>query len=375
MMKIIFQLLCLCVYDKLKMFIKRIKINNFRNINNSIIKPSEKINFIYGKNAQGKTNLIELIYYSSLYKSFRTNKSINLIAEKKNNFIIDMDIINNKVNNNLKISLDNKKNRKITIDNKKPDSKNFYKILNSIIYHPDEISYLKIYPIYRRNLIDRSIFYINNEYINTFKKYIKCLKQRNIFLKQINKENDVWKDQLIEYAYIIINERIKYIEKINFYFDNLSKKNKLKEKYSILYNKYNKEKIKDILFNLFKNNELKEKQYGYTLVGPHIDDFIFLVNNNNINKYSSEGQKRSFLLSYKQAQLRDYKNIHGYNPILLLDDMGSELDIYRKENFFNNILDDSGQVFITTMNITDIKKSNTKIFEVNNGDFSEFNFN
>lgn len=357
------------------MHIKKIKITNFRNIKNSIIEPGEKINFIYGNNAQGKTNLIETIYYSSLFKSFRTNQNINLIADKKDSFIIDINIINNKVNNNLKISLDNKKNKKISINNKKPESKIFYRVLNSIIYHPDEISYLKIYPVYRRNLIDRSIFYINNEYINLFKKYIKCLKQRNIFLKNLNEKHDVWKDQLIEYAYLIIKERIKYIEKINFHFDILYNTNKLNEKYYIDYNKYNKNSIKEDLFYKFKKNELKEKKYGYTLVGPHIDDFIFLVNNNNINKYSSEGQKRSFLLSYKQAQLRDYKNIYGYYPVLLLDDMGSELDLCRRDELFNKILENSGQVFITTMTIPDIDKKETKIFEVNNGEFSEINFN
>jgi len=356
------------------MYIKNIKINNFRNIENCNIDPDKKINFIYGKNAQGKTNLIESIYFSSLFKSFRTNKNINLINNKKTNLFINIAIINNEVTNTLKISLNNKNIKKISINNKKPDNKNFYRFLNSIIYFPDEISYLKNYPAYRRNLIDRSIFFIDNNYINIFKKYTKCLKQRNIFLKSAD-ENDIWKDQLIEYAYLIINKRIDYVEKINNYLNFLNKKDKTKEKYSVEYNKYKKERIKDDLFINFKKNNLKEKKYGFTLTGPHIDDFIFSVNNNNINKYSSEGQKRSLLLSYKQAQLLDYKDIYGYYPILLFDDMGSELDSSRKTNIFNRILDDSGQVFITTMDIPDTDKNKTKIFEVDNGDFSEFIFN
>jgi len=356
------------------MYIKYLKIKNFRNINDCHIRPNKKLNFILGKNAQGKTNLIETIYYSSLFKSFRTNKNINLINKDSESFFIDINIINNNVNNKLKISLDKKNKKEIFINEKKPDNKNFYKILNSIIYFPDEISYLKNYPAYRRNLIDRSIFYINNNYINIYKKYKKCLKQRNIYLKFEDDNNDIWKDQLIEYAYSIIIERINYLERINIYFEALNKKTENKEKYSIKYNYNNKdkEKIKDNLFEKFKINENKEKKYGFTLTGPHIDDFIFSVNDNNINMYSSEGQKRSLLLNYKQAQLLDYKDSYGYYPILLFDDMGSELDLCRKKNIFNKILDNSGQVFITTMDIPDINKNETTMFEVIDGHFSEF---
>ena len=354
------------------MYINKLIIKNFRNIDECHIEPNNKINFIYGKNAQGKTNLIETIYYSSLFKSFRTNKNINLINKESESLFINLNISNNNVDNKLKISLDKRNNKNITLNGKKPDSKNFYRVLNSIIYFPDEISYLKNYPTYRRNLIDRSIFFINNNYINIYNKYKKCLKQRNIFLKSIGDSNDIWKDQLIEYGSLIIKERINYIERINSYLNKKNLSNYNDEIYCIKYNNYDKEKIKDDLFYLFETNSNKEKKYGFTLIGPHIDDFIFSINNNNINMYSSEGQKRSLLLSYKQAQLLDYKENYGYYPVLLFDDMGGELDSYRKTNIFNKILNNSGQVFITTMDIPDIDKKETTIFEVVNGNFSEF---
>ncbi|MEE4255004.1 MAG: DNA replication and repair protein RecF [Desulfuromusa sp.] len=353
------------------MHINKIIINNFRNIENTVISPSDKINFIYGQNAQGKTNLLESIYFSSLYKSFRTNKNTNLINKDYNSFNINLEIINNNVNNNIKIFLDNKNKKNIIINNKKPDNDFFYKILNCIIYYPDEIIYLKTYPLYRRNLIDRSIFFINNEYIYLFKKYLKCLKQRNIFLKLKKCEDDVWRDQLIEYASLIIEERMLYIDKINEIlssFENL----KIKENYLIEYKKIDKKEIKDNLYKKFKKNEIKEKQYGYTLFGPHIDDFIFTLNGSDINKYCSEGQKRSFLLCYKQAQLQHYKNIYGYYPVLLFDDIGTELDLSRKTNIFNKIIENSGQVFITTIDIPNMKNENIKVFKVDNGSFSEF---
>ena len=355
------------------MYIKNLKINGFRNISNCNIEVDSKLNFIYGKNAQGKTNLLEAIYFSSLYKSFRTNKNTDLINDKEEIFFLNIEVINNKVSNHLKIAIDNKNTKKIIINNKKPDNK-LYKILNSIIYYPDEISHLKFYPSYRRNLIDRSIFYINNEYINIYKNYVKCLKQRNNFLKSNNYEYDIWKDQLIEYGYSIIIERINYIKRINNFLEDISSKNNLKEEYSIKYSNYNIENIKDHLVDKFDRYESKERKYGYTLVGPHIDDFIFLVNNKNMNRFSSEGQKKSLLLSYKQAQLLDYKELYDYYPILLFDDIGNELDTSRKKNIFEKLIDNSGQIFVTTTDINDINTNKNKTFEVKEGEFSEFTF-
>ncbi len=353
------------------MFLKNIKIRNFRNISNCDIDPETKINFIYGKNAQGKTNLLESIYFSSIYKSFRTNKNIDLIKKNKDEFIIDLQINNNLTNNNLKIIFDKKNNKKIFINNKKPEKTNFYKIINSITYYPDEIIYLKTYPSYRRSLIDRSIFFIKNEYSILYNKYIKCLKQRNLLIRNKSKEYDTWKDKLIEYGYLIINERIKYIERINDQFNSLCDKNEINEKYFIDYSIYNKENIKEDLNNKFINNSIKEIKYGYTLVGPHTDNIIFEINDNNINKYSSEGQKRSFLLTYKQSQLLDYYNYYGYYPILLFDDMENELDKVRRTNIFNKILDKSGQIFITTTDLPVYKYENSKYFEVINGEINE----
>jgi len=359
------------------MFIKKLKINNFRNIDNCIISPSEKINIICGNNAQGKTNFIESIYYASIFKSFRTNKNNNLIENEKNNLNIEIIVANNGVDNTLRVNLNRKNLKKLSLDNKKPDS-HIYKILNTIIYYPDEISLLKNNPSYRRNIIDKSIFFINNEYINIYRKYLKCLKQRNIFLKskniEKNKNIDVWKDQLIEYGQIIINERIEYIKRINEIFKNLYKSTNISEIYSVNYDDYCKKNIKDELSKKFEKNKFKEIKYGYSLAGPHLENFNFLINNNDINKYSSEGQKRSLLLSYKQAQLIDYKEHKGFYPILLLDDIGTELDDSRRNNIYNKLLADSGQVFISTIDLPSIDLDKTTIYKVKNGIFSKFIF-
>jgi len=355
------------------MYIKSIKIRNFRNIENCFIFPKKRINVICGENAQGKTNLIESIYYSSIFKSFKTSKNINLINRNHSNFSIDINVLNNNVESNLKIYLDSKKGRKIVINNKNPD-KLIYKNLNTVIYYPDEISLLKNNPAYRRNLIDKSIFFINNEYVIIYRNYIKILKQRNIFLKNQNYKDDIWKDQLIEYAYKIIKERISYINKINSDLYKFSKDEVLNEIYSIKYTDYDIENIKDYLNKKFIDNKEKEKKYGYTLIGPHIEDFKFYINDHDINKYSSEGQKRSLLLSFKHAQILDYKDKFGYYPVLLLDDVGTELDNIRKNKIYNKLLTDSGQVFVTTVDLPDIFLNKSSVYKVNNGKFLKLEF-
>ena len=352
------------------MFIKKLNLKNYRNIINLEICFDEKINLIYGKNAQGKTNLIESLYFSSHLKSFRTSKLNDIINVDSNYTSINLKVNNQYTDNDIKYILSKNNIKEITVNDKKPDKNKFFKIINSILYYPDEVSYLKIYPNYRRNFIDRSIFNLNNEYIDIVRKYNRCLKQRNIILKNNDKNLNVWTDQLIEFGSTIINYRNIFVNEMNLLLNNQTKENKINENYSIDYTKYELNKIKEDLFFRYKKNNDKEYKYGYTLVGPHTDDFIFKINDKDIRKYSSEGQKKSFLLNYKQAQLFIYKKKFGFFPILIFDDMGSELDENRKKNFIYRIIENTGQVFITT---TEIPKSlsNTSIFEVDNGIIAE----
>jgi DNA replication and repair protein RecF len=353
------------------MIIKNIKIHNFRNIELCNIEFNEKINIIIGDNAQGKTNILESIYYSTFYKSFRTSENKNLINIKADKFDIELDLLKNKIRNNLKVSLDKSSNKNIFLNNKKPDSIALYNTLNSIIYYPAEINLLLLYPSYRRNLIDRSIFFIENSYINIIKKYNKIIKQRNIFLKNYVNEYDPWLDQLIYISAEIIKKRIDYLEIINNKLYELYKNSQLEEKYNIKYKKYNKVNILEELNSHFKNVKDKEKKYGHTLFGPHVEDYIFYVNDRDIRKFSSEGQKKYFLLHFKYAQLLDYIDKFDDYPVILYDDFGSELDSKRTKNYFDKLYEKSGQIFITsTKNISDLY-SDCKVMSINNGNISD----
>lgn len=351
------------------MFIENIKIENFRNIENLYIDNFKKINFFIGNNAEGKTNIVESIYFSSFLKSFRTSRISDLIKDGYLKSTININIIDNKVNNNIYVQFDNKiKNLKV--NSKKPDN---YKYINVIIFHPEETNYVTSYPMYRRNLIDRSIFYTDYNYINIYKKYFRCLSQRNSYLKNEKNFKDIWLEQLIYYGSIIIRKRLSYIDKINKYFsgDNFKKINL--EKYFIKYSKNYDDfsSIEAFLNEEFSKKLNREKLLGYTLVGPHKDDINFLLNGRPAEAFASQGQKRSLIISFKTAQILDYKAVQGHYPVLILDDMTSELDNNRKNILLENLLENSGQVFITSTDFKTINSSEqTKVFRVNNGEIS-----
>lgn len=343
------------------MIINNIKLKNFRNIIEANIEFSDSINYIIGNNAQGKTNLVESIYYLSLLKSFRVNKNTDLIMKNKDLLYIKA-TIDNITNNNIETSLNRKNLKNIKINNKVPEKFQLFNLISCSVFFNDELNYLKFYPSYRRNFIDKSIFYTNNNYLTYLKKYNKCLKQRNSELKK-NKFDNIWIDQLIEYGSLIIYERIKYIQRIN----NILSSNE-EESYFIKYQFNNTDNIKDILIEKFSKVKLKEIDYGYTLCGPHTDDFIFTIDNNDFRKFSSEGQKLSFLLNMKYAQLTDFENINGCKPILIFDDIGKELDLNRKTKIFDKFFNKNCQIFITSTNI-DCFSENSKTFNVEDGKF------
>ncbi|HEY5672273.1 MAG TPA: DNA replication and repair protein RecF, partial [Malonomonas sp.] len=216
------------------MVIKKIKIGNFRNIESAEFKVSPKLNFFVGNNAQGKTNLVEAIYTAAFLKSFRTQNIEETIKENSSRATIEIEVNNQSVNNIINCSYD-KKNKILTIDKKKPEYNKYYSLLNVVIFYPEEVNYLSNYPLFRRNLLDRSIFYSNFDYIYVYKKYVRCLKQRNSYLKKDSRDVDCWTDQLIAYGSEIVKERLLYIEKINNYFNSFNFKKINGENYYLNY--------------------------------------------------------------------------------------------------------------------------------------------
>jgi len=202
------------------MYLEKIYIKNFRNIENESLNPSVGINLLFGNNAQGKTNFLEAIYITSNLKSFRAKKNSEIINFDKNKATLNLKLNKNRVSNNITLELENDK-KEIILNNKR--TKKISKSLgfiDTILFYPDDIIIVKGSPLLRRNLIDRAIFQTDNSYLNLLQKYYHCLKQRNSSLKNGITDASLWDTQFSELATIITYYRISYIERINLILDH-----------------------------------------------------------------------------------------------------------------------------------------------------------
>ena len=355
------------------MWINKIKLNSFRNYENKEIDLHEKINVFYGENAQGKTNIIEAIFLSSIGKSFRTNKEKELIKFNKEKAIVEIEYKKSDRDGKIKIEIGDKKNIFLNDIRLKKLSELLGNI-NIVIFSPDDINILKGGPQNRRKFLDIMISQIRPNYMHVLTLYMKTLEQRNNYLRQIKFENkeenllEIWDEKLVEYGIKIYEYRREFIEKI---------KNKIEKIHSEI--TQNKEKIEIKYFsdaNTRQNfiNELKSRRKldilkGYTTKGIHRDDFSIYINGKEVNVYGSQGQHKTVILSLKLSELKVIYDEIGENPILLLDDFMSELDNQRRMNFIKSIKDT--QVIITCTEKISLENLNYFSYNVIDGNIIE----
>ena len=349
------------------MFIKEIKLENFRNYDFEKIELNEKTNIIFGDNAQGKTNILEAIYISSLGKSFRTNKDKELIKENKALAKVEISFIKNNREEKTKLELSEKKLFYINGIPLKKTSEIIGKI-NVVLFTPEDIGILKDDPLRRRKFLNIMISQLRPLYIHVFSQYKKTLEQRNNYLKQIKYENksksnlEIWDEQLIKFGTKIYEYRKEFIEKINHKIKSIhlgitDEKENIEIKYKTNINIENYEEK-------LKNSREVDIQKGYTSVGVHRDDFEIYINGKNAAIYGSQGQQRSSIISLKLAEAEViYDEIEDY-PVILLDDFMSELDKKRVKGFINNIK--NNQVLITTTDKISLDTMVYNLFKVNN---------
>ncbi len=351
------------------MWINKIKVNNFRNYDNEEIELNKNINIFYGENAQGKTNIIEAIFLSSMGKSFRAKKDKDMIKLSENRAMIEILFNKKDRDGKIKIELQNKKNVYLNGIKLKKLSELLGNI-NIVIFTPDDINILKGGPQNRRRFLDIMISQLKPNYMYNLNLYLKTLEQRNNYLRQIKEYNkdenllEIWDEKLVEYAFNIYNYRNEFINKI---------KNKIKNIHSEIEN--NKEKIeieyltecesKEKYLKLLKDRRKLDIIKGYTTKGIHRDDFIIYINKKELNIYGSQGQHRTALLSLKVSELNIIYEDTGEYPILLLDDFMSELDEKRREHFLKNIK--NTQIIITCTEKFDIENNNILIYNVKDG--------
>ena len=351
------------------MWIKNIKIKNFRNYEQEEIKLEKNINIFYGKNAQGKTNMIEAIFLCSLGKSFRAKKDNEMIKLNEQNAIVEIEYEKSDRDGKIKIEIGNKKNIYLNGIKIKKLSE-LLGNLNIVIFTPDDIGILKGGPQNRRRFLDIMISQLRPNYMHVLNLYLKTIEQRNNYLRQIKEEHkdenllEIWDEKLAEYAIKIYEYRKEFIEKIikkiNIIHQNITNgEEEIELEYITECD--DKEKYLELLKQRRKLDIIK----GFTTKGIHRDDFMIYINKKEIKIFGSQGQNRTAMLSLKLAELQVIYDEIGEYPILLLDDFMSELDKTRRKNFLENI--EGTQVIITGTEKLDIENLEYLEYNVSNG--------
>lgn len=354
------------------MYINKIKLQNFRNYNEQEINLNKSINVFYGDNAQGKTNILEAIFLCTFGKSFRTNKEKELIKLGKDNANVIIEYEKKDRDGKISISISDKKQILVNGIKIKKLSELLGNI-NIVIFTPDDINILKGVPALRRRFLDMMIGQLKPNYVYTLNMYIKTLEQRNNYLRQIKEENkpenllDIWDEKLIEYADIIYKYRKEFIDKIKKKINIIHKKiTDEKEEINIQYT--SNCESKEVYSELLKQRRKLDIIKGFTTKGIHRDDFEIYINNKELSIYGSQGQNRTAILSLKLSELQVIYDEIEEEPILLLDDFMSELDINRRKNFLNNI--NNTQVIITCAEKIEFLKENVDycLYQVKEGE-------
>ncbi len=356
------------------MKIERLKIIDFRNFKDQEIFFNPEVNVIRGKNAQGKTNLLEAVYLFSAGKSYRPAGDKELIRFGCDSFFLEMDFFNedHKYRGKFMVNRDGKKDISF---NGIPLSKNslLSEYFKTVLFCPEEIDIIKGEKEIRREFLDDSISVLRPNYVKILRDYNKCLKQKNTLLKkgssrEINMMMDVWNQRMTEYGARLFMYRGSFIKMIEEYakekMDELTcGKERLTVKYvpSVALRDINDvEKIKEDFkekTERLKNAEIEKMQ---ALTGPHRDDAEFLINGKNVKLFGSQGQQRSVILCLKLAMTEIIKDRTGSYPVLLLDDILSELDKKRQSYLTEKIK--GKQTIITCTGASGLRKSKRSLF-------------
>ena len=358
------------------MFIKRLQMLNYRNYNALDIKLCPNVNVFMGDNAQGKTNILEAIYYCAFAKSHRTSKDKELINWNGEHAFISVDVGRERLDKRIDISIlkDGKKSIRINKIKIKKIGELFGNF-NVVMFSPEDLRIIKDSPGVRRKFIDMELCQLNPKYYYNLVQYNKVLNERNILLRNRNTSSEmleIYDMQLVEFGYNIIRDRIKYIESLNKYAEKIhsditSGKEKINFKYISTIKDL--ENIKENFYTLLEKNRSKDCDRGITSIGPHRDDFFVYINDIDTKSYGSQGQQRTAVLTMKFSSLEIIKEFTGEFPVLLLDDVLSELDFNRKKYILSTI----GQIqtVITCTGIEDLYEyldEKAKVFKVKNGE-------
>ena len=355
--------------------IDSLDLKNYRNYDILDMNFDKNVNIIYGDNAQGKTNILESIYMCATSRSHRGSKDKEMIRFGESESHIKANVLKNNINYRIDMHLKGNKAKGIAI-NGIPIKKavDLFGIIQIVLFSPEDLNIIKNGPSERRRFMDMELSQLDKIYLSNLVNYNKVLNQRNKLLKdiafspseQLMQTLDIWDMQLVKYGSLIIKGRKIFIEKINTIISDIhSRLTGGIENIKVCY-------VPDVDVNDFeeevRNSRQKDIKYKVTGKGPHKDDLIFLINDNDVRKYGSQGQQRTAALSLKLSEIELVKLVIKDTPVLLLDDVLSELDSNR-QNFLINSIGDI-QTIVTCTGLEEFinnRMNINKIFKVTDG--------
>ena len=367
--------------NKSKLKIKSLKLKNFRNYGLLNLNFDDEANIFYGDNAQGKTNILEAVYISGTTKSHRSAKDRELIRFGNEESHIETVIEKKGINYQIDLHLKKNGPKWIAI-NKMPIRKasELFGIVNFVFFSPEDLNIIKNGPSERRRFIDLELSQLDKIYLSNLTNYNRIVNQRNHLLKQIsfdNKKNftdtlEIWELQLVQYGNRLIERRKQFVEDINRIVSSVHKKlTGNKEEIQIIYEPSNGNMT---LEEAIKKNRERDIKIKSTSMGPHRDDICIKSGDLDIRRFGSQGQQRTAALSLKLSEIELVKRTIHDTPILLLDDVLSELDKHRQNYLLDNINDI--QTLITCTGVEDFvnhRFSINKVFHVQNGQVAKEN--
>lgn len=363
------------------MYIKSLELKNFRNYLSLNLNLNKGLNIFVGENAQGKTNIVESIYYLSSMKSHRTQRDKDLIKWGKTRAYIRAEIEKNLGEILMEFLISSEEKRAAKINGiKKNKTSEILGAVNAVIFSPEDLKLVKEGPGLRRRFIDNELNQIRPKYHYALSQYNNCLMQRNTLLKSARNSSsikytiEVFSEQLAEYGSFITEARYEFIKKLGLIAKLMHRRiTDGKEELEIVYELSTEEfkdrnDVKNKLLKYYIENINDDINRGITLKGPHRDDLLIYINGMDARIYGSQGQQRTAALSLKLSELEIIKSEVCEYPILLLDDVLSELDSKRQSFLLNSLKEIQTIVTCTSLNdLNSFHFENKEVFNVKEG--------
>lgn len=357
------------------MFIDKISLKNFRNYEDLNLEFTEGVNIFKGNNAQGKTNILEAIFFCSLGRSHRTSKDKELIKWNEKFFNIHCFVRTGRLDKTIDIRYDSENHKFIEVNKKRlARISEIFGTLNVVMFSPEDLKTVKEAPALRRKFLDMEISKLDKIYFHNLVSYNKIISERNNLLKQKLVDHmvlDIYDEEAIKFGSAVIKRRLAYLDSLNeagkiIHSEITSSKEQIEFVYKTSIDVNN---ISESLRQRLLNARSQDIEKGNTSVGPSRDDFGIYINGKDAKVYGSQGQQRTSVLTMKFASLEIIKKETGEYPVLLLDDVLSELDVRRKKYILSSIKGIQTFITMTGYDEDNIKGiDNIKIFEVVSGE-------